>query len=372
MQFLLPLFVLGGLLLATIFHFNGVQNQQWYLLTVALLLAMGLYSSTFGISIKDARQHIRLILKAITVGVLVKAFIVGAALSLALHHPFGFVLGIIVAQIDPLATAALLKDTRLSKQAQAVLRSWSSFDDPMTVILSLYTPVLIATFTGSHWQAIRGSMQEGGLGGYFVETGINILFAAGIFILWRLMKRHSRASHYGVLVLVALGMYGLLIGALSVAVYYFWMLGIALLGLFMRPPIEKIIDGLLHWALSLAAILLGILLTNGINLWPGILLGVVAYGAQVIVGFALTRHMPQKDRLHIAFAQQNGITAIILALLFETYYPGTVAIVGPAILVTNILYFGFNAVLDARLEGRKQQFSPQFYLKRLKAHLGKM
>lgn len=372
MQFLLPLFVLGGLLLATIFHFNGVQNEQWYLLTVALLLALGLYSSTFGISIKDARRHIRLILKAITVGVLVKALIVGAILSLVLRHPFGFVLGIIVAQIDPLATATLLKGSRLSKQAQAILRSWSSFDDPMTVILSLYAPVLIATLTGSHWQAIRGSMQDGGLGGYFVETGINILFAAGIFILWQLMKRHSRATHYWALILIALGMYGLLIGALSVAVYYFWMLGVALLGLFMRPPIEKIIDGLLHWALSLAAILLGILLINDINLWPGIMLGIAAYGSQVIVGFALTRRMPQKDRLHIAFAQQNGITAIILALLFETYYPGTVAIVAPAILITNLLYFVVNAVLDARLEGRKERFSPRFYLDRLRTHLGKM
>lgn len=372
MQIYLYLFILGGLALSAIFNFNGVQNDQWYLLTVATLLAIGLYSSTFGISIQDARTHVRMILKAITIGVLLKALIIGSIMAVVLQNPFGFILGIIVSQIDPLATAALMKGNRMSKRAQSILRAWSSFDDPMTVIMSLYAPILIAMVAGTQWQVIRGTMQDVGLAGYLIETGINLLFAAGIFVLWRLMKRHSKATNYFVVALVALGMYGLLAGALSIAVYYFWMLGIAVLGLFMRPPIEKAIDHTLHWALSLAAVLLGILLINGINVWTGVALGFAAYGAQLIVGYLLTRGLPGRDRWHISFAQQNGITAIILALLFETYYPGTVAIVAPAIIVINTLHAVANRVLDVYLDKDFDRLKPAHHMERLKGHIHKV
>lgn len=369
MQVYLYLFMLGGLALAAIFNFRGVQNEQWYLLTVAILLAIGLYSSTYGISIKDARAHLGTILKAITVGVLLKALIIGGIMTAILRNPFGLILGIIVAQIDPLATAALMKRDRMSKRAQSILRAWSSFDDPMTVILSLYAPIMVAMLAGTEWQAIGGTMQDAGVVGYLLETGINMLFAAGIFVLWRLMKRHSKATNYVVVALVALGMYGLLVGALSIAVYYFWMLGIALLGLFMRPPIQKAIDFTLHWALSLAAVLLGILLINGINIWTGVALGLATYAAQITVGFLLTRKLPGRDRWHIAFAQQNGITAIILALLFESYYPGTVAVVAPAIIVINTTHAVANRMLDIYLKKDYERLKLVHHMERLKTHI---
>lgn len=372
MQIYLYLFILGGLAVSAIFNFRGVQDEQWYLLTVAVLLATGLYSSTYGISLREARAHVRLILKAITVGVILKSFITGTILSYILQDPFGYILGIIVAQIDPLATAALMKSNRMSKPAQAILRAWSSFDDPMTVIMSLYVPVAIALLSGMQWEPIRGTMQDVGIAGYLVETGINLLFAAGIFVLWRLMKKHSKATNYFVVALVALGMYGLFVGALSIAVYYFWMLGIAALGLFMRPPIQKAIDHTLHWALSIAAVLLGILLINGVNIWTGVALGVAAYLAQIMVGFLLTRQLPGRDRWHIAFAQQNGITAIILALLFESYYPGTVAIVGPAIIVINTIHAIANRVLDVYLDRDFKKLTATHHMERLKTHIRKV
>jgi NhaP-type Na+/H+ or K+/H+ antiporter len=368
----LYIFIIGGLALAAIFNFQGIQNSQWYLLTVATLLAAGLYSSTYGISIQEAKTNVRLILKAITVGVFLKAFIVGTLLTLILKDPFGYILGIIVAQIDPLSTAALMKGRRMSKRAKSILSAWASFDDPMTVIMSLYVPVLLAAVVGMEWKAASGSMQEMGLAGYLAETGINLLFAAGIFVLWRLMKRHSKATNYVVLALVALGMYGLVLGALSVAVYYFWMLGIAVLGLFMRPPIESALSHVVRWALNMAAILLGILLINGINIWTGIALGFAAYSAQVIVGLLLTRKLSRKDRLHIAFAQQNGITAIILALLFESYYPGTIAIVAPAIVVINVIHFVANKILDVHLEQDYQKLTARHHMDRLKTHMHRM
>ncbi|HSA84206.1 MAG TPA: hypothetical protein VLF20_04985 [Patescibacteria group bacterium] len=372
MQGYLYLFILGGLAVAAIFNFQGVNSQQWYLLTVAVLLATGLYSSTFGISLQEAKIHFKLIVKSITIGVLLKALLIGTVMALILQNPYGFILGIIVAQIDPLSTAALMTKDRLSKSAQSILRSWSSFDDPMTVILSLYLPILIAALAGTQWEPIRGTIQSVGITGYFLTTGINILFAAGIFILWTLMKRHSKATNYVIICLVALGMYGLLVGALSIAVYYFWMLGLAILGLFMRPPIQKVIDFVLHWALSIAAVLLGILLINGIDLWTGFGLGVMTYLAQIVVGLLLTNNLPHRDRLHISFAQQNGITAIILALLFETYYPGTVAIVAPAIISINTIHAVANFFLDIYLDKNYYKLHPRHHIERIRAHVHKI
>ncbi len=347
---MLYIFIIGGLVLSLIFDFRGVQNTQWYLLLTATLLAIGLYSSTFGISLKEARRNMRLILTAVTVGVFVKAIIIGIVLSFILKNPFGFILGIIMAQIDPLSTAALLNSSRLSKRAKTILAAWSSFDDPVTIIMSLYAPVMVSMMVGSHWQPIGGTMQDVGLVGYVTETGINILFATGVFALWMFIKRFAKASRYLIVVFAALAMYVLVAGSLSIAVYYFWMLGVAILGLFMRPPIEKIIPHAVHWALYMAAILLGILLINGINVWVGIVLGVTAFGAQIIVGYLVTHKLPNHDRLRIAFSQQNGITAIILALLFEPYYPGTIAIVAPAIIVINTVRAATELLLNAHLE----------------------
>jgi hypothetical protein len=372
MQLFLYLFVLAGFAIATIFNVSGVDNEQWYLWTVGGLLAIGLYASTYGISIPDARLHYKIILKAITVGVLLKALIIGSVLSLILGDPFGFILGIIVAQIDPLSTAALMNDNRMSKPAKAIIGSWASFDDPMTVILSLYAPVLIASFTGVDWTPINGTVGQNGLSGYMAELGLNLAFAAGIFVLWRVVKRYTKTTNAVAAVLVALGTYGLLIGALSVAVYSFWMLGIALIGLFLRPPIQVAIDQILVWALSVAAVILGVLLVDGINIGTGIALGGMAYIAQIIVGLLLTRKLARRDSLHIAFAQQNGITAIILALLFESSYPGTVAIVAPAIITVNILHFIGSKLLDMHLEGTYKHAHPRHHLAQLKEHIHKI
>ena len=53
----------------------------------------------------------------------------------------------------------------------------------------------------------------------------------------------------------------------------------------------------------------------------------------------------QANRRYLAFAQQNGITAMILALLFETELPETVGIVAPAILFINLGYYLVNRML---------------------------
>ena len=352
MQIYLLLFMLGGLALSAVFHFNGIQNEQWYLLTTATLLAIGLYSSTYGISLQDARKHVKLIINAVTIGVLLKALLIGSIAAYFLKTPFGYILGIIVAQIDPLSTAALQKEGRLTTQAKTILAAWSSFDDPITVILSIYIPVILANVFKNPGTQFANMHVYGGVIGYITAIGINIFYALIVYLFWSLLKRHTKHPKYIIVLSIILGAYLLMIATFSLAIYFFWMLGIALVGLFMRPKIEKILTRTVEWALYMAAILLGILLVNGINIISGLLIGIAAFISQMLVGYILCRNLPKRDKIHIAFAQQNGITSIILALLFEPYYPGTVAIVAPAIMTINIIHTLSNTVIDLRTSKR--------------------
>lgn len=346
--FRLALFILGGLVFAVVTGIQGFENSDWYLWVVAALLATGLYASTYGIDIKEARKHVKIILSAVTIGVVLKAAIIGGSLALIFQDPFFLILGITVAQIDPLSVAGLMKGNRLSKKAKTILASWASFDDPITVILALYAPLLVMQITGIELGSITGSPDtSANIMSYIRELGLNLGLAAQAFCLYTVVRYYSKNISAWLAAGVSLAVYALLAITFSISVLYFMMLGIALIGLFLRPPkIDTIIDDVIKWALRVAAVLLGILLVDGVNLWAGIALGIAAYSAQIIVGYLLTRSLPSKDRWHISFAQQNGITAIILALLFEPIHPGTVAIVAPAIIVVNVLHAVVNKTLD--------------------------
>jgi NhaP-type Na+/H+ or K+/H+ antiporter len=341
-------FIIAGLVVATFIGTNDFVSTQWYQIITASLLAIGLYASTYGIDLKEAKNHSKIILSAVTIGVVLKSLITGSILAFAFQDPLFFILGIVVAQIDPLSVAGLMKGQRMSKKAKTILASWASFDDPITVLLSLYAPVVILQLTGYNFYTSPSvTSLDNPLLSYFIELGLNIGLATLVFFIFWLVIRNSKHTNRSTNTGITFALYGLLVTTFSIAISYFMMLGIALVGLFLRPvEIGTYVDRIVTWALRIAAVILGALLLGGIDIWKGIALGIVAYVAQVIVGFILTRQLPKKDRWHIAFAQQNGITAIILALLFEASHPGIVAIVAPAIVSINILHWVCNHIID--------------------------
>jgi len=71
-----------------------------------------------------------------------------------------------------------------------------------------------------------------------------------------------------------------------------------------------------------------------------------AVAAQAIVAAALTRGLPREDRVRLSLAQQNGITAVILAILLEARVPGAVGVVAPAIVFINLAHAAGNALAD--------------------------
>jgi NhaP-type Na+/H+ or K+/H+ antiporter len=328
-QLLLPLLIaLAGFVLASVIDISDLPRQPFYEPFTYTLLAIGLYGSVYGIRLEELKNHNRIIIQAVTVGVLLKTLIIGGILYLATRQPAAFLLALTVAQIDPLAVANLLTGDRsyLSDRARTILSAWSSFDDPMTVLLSIYALYFFIPHAAS--ENLLGVLSP-----FFLSLAQNLFFAALAFWLSRQVKQN--------VILLTL----LLVACFVIAVTFKWMLGIALIGLFLRPNIKRLPD-LISAAFYIAILLLGFLLVNGINWLSGLILALAAMLAQVIVGFLLTRGLTRVERFYLAFAQQNGITAMILALLFETQLQETVSIVAPAILFINLGYYIINRMLQ--------------------------
>jgi len=325
--------VLGAWAVAYLFDLRGLDDSPVYLYTTALLLGVGLFSSTVGIDLAEAREHRRLILAAVTVGVLFKAVLIGGVLLLATRDPVFLVLGVAVAQIDPLSVAAILGDDRMSPRVKTILASWASFDDPVTVIMVVYASAIATNSFGLGEKTSQGA----GIGSYGLDLLFNAALAAAAYACWRLLRGRPWLLGAALAILAA------------VAVWQFLMLALAIAGLFVRTPwLEAVVARVTTWALLLSGVLLGLLLVNGVSLGYGAALGAMAFVSQIVAGTILTRGLPRDDRIHLALAQQNGITAIILSLRLETQFNNAVAVIAPAILVTNLIHFAANWYADRR------------------------
>ncbi|MFC9292891.1 hypothetical protein ACFTWH_05790 [Streptomyces sp. NPDC057011] len=321
-----------------------------YVFGAGLLLAIGLFGSTYAIDLEALREDLSGVLAAVTLGVVLKASLIAGVMVVAFGRPEYVVLGIAVAQIDPLSVAALGRDGRMSPRARSLLSAWASFDDPMTVLLTLYVAGYAYTAAGYEGApAVAG----GGAGGYGTGLGLNAALAAGVLLLWwagrkaaiRLPSSPSARRTGAILA-------GLLVVAmLVVAAANMLMLAVAVAGLFLRTAaFDKALDRAVGGAFLAAFLALGLFLAQGVDLLPGFVLGVAAFGAQAVVALGVmplfVRGLDRRDRIALGLGQQNGITAVLIALSLERDFPGTVATVGPAVITVNLLH-GTAQVLQA-------------------------
>ncbi|WP_188187386.1 hypothetical protein [Nonomuraea sp. SYSU D8015] len=319
---LLILVLLAGWGTARLAGVTGLETSETYLLASQLLLAVGLYGNTHDIDPAEARAHARLIVAAVTVGVVLKAALIAGVLYLFTGDPLALVLAVAVAQIDPLSVASVMGDSRLSPKARTILAAWASFDDPVTVVLSVYAATL--------------AFSSGGITlSHLADLGWNAVFAGTAYVVWRLVRR-------GPAWLINLAA----VAAVLVGAWTFLMLGLAAAGLFLRLPDGRRLAQAVAVAFPLAAFLMGMLLVGGVAVAEGLLLGAVAFCAQGFAAVALTWGLPVIDRVRLALAQQNGVTAVILALVFERSLDGFVAVVAPAVVTVNLLHALANRAAD--------------------------
>ncbi|MFJ3928347.1 hypothetical protein [Streptomyces sp. NPDC090022] len=331
---------------------SALVGTSAYLFGTGFLLAVGLYGSTYSIDLRALRADLSGVVAAVTLGVVLKASLIAGVMVLAFDRPEYLVLGIAVAQIDPLSVAALGKGDRMSPRARSLLTAWASFDDPMTVLLTLYVAAYAYTRSGREGMpAVAG----GGADGYVHGLALNAALLAGVLLLWWAGRRGLRAAAgsraaAGALAGTPLGrrtgavLTGVLVVAtLVLAASGMLMLAVALAGLVVRTPaFDKVVDGAVAGAYLAASLALGLFLAQGVSLLPGLVLGVTAFGAQAVVALGVmpvfVKGLERRDRAALGLGQQNGITAVLIALALEPDFPGTVSVVGPAVLTVNLLH----------------------------------
>jgi hypothetical protein len=346
-RFVLMLGIVGlGLLAGGYFgHVGALLNSGFYAPVVTAFLALGLYGSTHAIDLKHLRADLRTVVLAVTVGVVLKAALISAVMLAFFPRPGSLVLGIAVAQIDPLSVVALGRSSRLSSRGRGLLLAWASFDDPVTTLLTIYVAALALS---ARHDGSSAALDLGGPGSFALDLLGNLLLAGVVFLLYRWVRRFRPWPR---LVVTCL----LLAGTAAIAIWQVWMLAVALVGLVARPVVPgrplavgRLLDRAVDLAFVGATALLGLILALGISPGAGLVLGLAAFCAQAVVSLPLTRSQSTGDTVYLALAQQNGITAIVLALLLEPAFAGTVAVVAPAILVINLLYLVTNAAYARR------------------------
>ncbi|HEV2783690.1 MAG TPA: cation:proton antiporter [Actinophytocola sp.] len=337
--------VLAGVGVARMFDITAVHRQPSYELFVTALLGFGLYASTCGIDLALFRRHVRIVVLAVTLGVLAKAAIIFGIVYLVFRDPSYLVLGVAVAQIDPLSVAALRRKSKLSEQGKVLLAAWASFDDPITVLLTVYVTAFALRADGA---GVIGA----GLGSFAESLLWNLVLAGGAYLIWLAAKRFrrvrrdvplSRFERFGIRTASTL----VILVIAAVAVHFSLLLALAVIGLFFRPNVGDALDKLAEAAVLVATFAVGLVLAFRIDPFAGLVLGGAAYLSQILVGFVMTTPRQWRgDRWRLALGQQNGMTAIILALLLEPNFPGTIGIVAPAIFVVNVLHAVCNGVFD--------------------------
>ena len=138
-QLLLVALVAGvGLAAAVGMNVQDFEHSTLYITIATALLCFGLYMAGYGIDLGEARKHWRIVAVAITIGVIAKYLIIAGVAYVLTRDIRYAVLGMAVAQMDPLSVAALNNNPRMSPRTKTVLNMWASFDDPVTALI---TPV---------------------------------------------------------------------------------------------------------------------------------------------------------------------------------------------------------------------------------------
>jgi len=293
---------------------------------VGCALGIGLYGSVYGIDIKILKNNLSTVLSAITVGVILKILVISALLSPFLGFSFSVLIATIIAQIDPLSTAAITDNNKITIDGKTIIRAWSSFDDPVTIIVAIWIAMFL--YSENH-----GEMN-------FFWYDISISFLLNIIlsaVIWLIYKMSSRSFAFDCLLL------GI---TFIVGIFFELFLAIAIIGLFLRPRIEKVVDNAVLFSLFFVSFLMGIILAEESSIYLGVAVGVFTVVSQIIAAIFLTRRLSYMDRVKLSIAHQSGVTAISLTLYFAQYNSHLLGIIAVAIITINILYLINNYVVD--------------------------
>jgi len=312
-----------GVLAGHLTQINPVTGS-WFPVFASFALVVGLYGSVVGIDLEAIRRRKRLAILIVTVAVPVQILATGGLMYLIYPLGVSFLLAAAIDQIDPLSTSTLLQDKeKMSAEAKGILRVWAAFDDPVTVLFGFL--ILFPLVAG---QSAGVSLES-----YAFGLALNLAPAVVLGLLYRFTKILQNRVVASIVLILTLG-YAFFTKSYLLA---------AIAGLMLRPIphryLERVI-GVLFYAIVLVVGMA--LYAYGVDVRLGILLAVVEFFVIQPLTSVVLFSGTASDVFRIAYAQQNGLTTLLMGIGFESLGIRVLHILLPAIIAVNT----FNLVVN--------------------------
>ncbi|MEH2067327.1 MAG: hypothetical protein V7K47_04010 [Nostoc sp.] len=304
-------------------------------------ISLGLYINVLSIDPIFFKSHLNSIIKVIVVGVPVKIFLPGLLLTYFSPGvaPIAFLCSTVIAQIDPIAAAKSLDSSKISRKSETILRAWSSFDDPITVLFAFYIFLPLLVSNKFSWNQ------------YLVRIALDIIGCFTAYYIYYKISRWLNTLYNNVK--ISLEIFFLLIIIIYSVLSDSFILP-AFVGIFLRPIASEQLETIISAIFYFSVIVIGLLSANLSLDWlsGGILAFSTFFLGQVIVTFLFLKDS-MSSKARVMFGHQNGMTAILLTVAIEVSGSDKtrdlLSVTLPAIILIALFYFATNYFLDRLL-----------------------
>ena len=312
-------------------------------------IAVGLYINVLGIDRSVLKECLDSIAKVIFVGVPLKICIPGFLLSILSPQvgAISYLCATVIAQIDPIAAGKSLECSKISSKSATILRAWSSFDDPITVLFAFYIflPALL--------------LENFNFAEYFISYILKDVFIC--FLVYQIYKFYQRKILIKFRQKLAIDAILVILAILYSITFKSFLLP-ATIGLFIRPFASEGFTRITSGIFLLSVFILGLMSANIKLCWySGFILAVATFFvAQVIVTQIFLKDSIN-SKVRVMFGHQNGMTAMLLTIGIEISATqetsNLLSVTLPAIIWIALFYFGSNYILDRVLQPIKGESS---------------
>lgn len=327
--FLFLVFTVLGYFAGSFSGINPIELQYFSTFTT-FALVVGLYGSVVGIDLDAIRKRRRLAIVVVTIAVPIQIVATGALMWLIHPMAISFLIAVAMTQIDPLSIDTLLRDKdKMTEEAKGILRIWASFDDPVTVLFGFL--ILLPLVTGGQTTDVTGQS-------FMIGLVYNLAPAALVLLLKQYTKVLENVAIETIL-LVALLVFAFFTEAFLLS---------AILGLLLRPIPEKYFSQAIFVLYHLIVFTVGMaIFAFGMtpdDLRLAFLIAVVEFFViQPLTSIIVFNGTPS-DLLRVAFAQQNGLTTLLMGIAFESMGIHILHILLPAIIIVNLMNLVVNKI----------------------------
>lgn len=325
--------------LASIFNWN-VRSFPHLQQIMFIAIAIGLYINVASIEIDSFKKELKQITAVLVFGVPIKIILPGLALAWLSPNnaKIAFLCSTVIAQIDPIVAAQSFKNIKFKKRSETILRAWSSFDDPVTVLFAFY--IFLPISQGSSFNFIEY---------FFIHILIEVLFIGVIYFVynkllqtWYKRFKDKIITNINKFIIGFVFVYSLLASS---------FLAPAAVGLFIRPFKPSSTNKVLTVIACFSAIMIGAFAANSIINWQaGLILATSMLIAHAIATYFLIKESAS-SKLKLMFSHQNGMTAILLTIGLEVSGQGMsnlLSITLPAIILIAFSYLCSNYIIERR------------------------